>query len=62
MKKFEQTGSMQDQPRSGHLSVINNEVLQNVTNKLDWSLHKSLRHLLQEVDMSLMSTYRAVKK
>ena len=42
--------------------MINNEALQNVTNKLDRSPHKSLRRLSQEVGMSLMSTYRAVEK
>ena len=62
MKKFEQTGSVQDRPRRGHPSVINNGALQNVTNKLDRSLHKSLRYLSQEVGKSLTSTYRAVKK
>ena len=62
MKKFEQTGSVQDRPRSGCPSVTNNEALQNVTNKLDRSPHKSLRRLSQEVGMSLTSTYRAVKK
>ena len=62
MKKFKQTGSVQDRPRSGRPSVINNEALQNVTNKLDRSRHKLLRRLLQEVGMSLTSTYRAVKK
>ncbi|XP_062512636.1 uncharacterized protein LOC134188488 [Corticium candelabrum] len=62
MKKFEQTGSMQDRPRSGRPSVINNEALRDVTKKLDRSPHKSLRRLSQEVGMSLTSTYRAVKK
>ena len=62
MKKFEQTGSVQNRPRSGRLSVINNEALQNVTNKLDRRRHKSSRRLSQEVGMSLTSTYRAVKK
>ena len=57
IKKFEQTVRVQDQPRSGRPSVINNEALQNVTNKLDRSPHKSLRRLLQEVGMSLMSIY-----
>ena len=62
MKKFEQTGSVQDQSRSGRPSVINNEAPQTVTNKLDRSRHKSLRRLSREVGMSLTSTYRAVKK
>ena len=62
MKKLEQTGSMQDQPCSGRPLVINNKALQNVTNKLDRSLHKLLRHLSQEVGMLLMLTYGAVKK
>ena len=62
MKKFEQTGSVQDRPRSGCPSDINNEAQQNVTNKLNRGPHKSLRHLSQEVGMSLTSTYRAVKK
>ena len=62
MKKFEQTGSVQDRLRSGRPSVINNEALQNLTNKLDRSPHKSFRRLLQKVGMSLTSTYRAVKK
>ena len=62
MKKFEHTGSVQDRPHSGRPSVTNNEALQNITNKLDRSPHKSLRRLSQEVGMSLTSTYRAVKK
>ena len=62
MKKFEQTGSVQNRPRSGRLSIINNEALQNVTNKLDRRRHKLSRRLSQEVGMSLTSTYRAVKK
>ena len=53
---------MQDRPRSGRPSLTNNEALENVTNKLIRSPHKSLRRLSQEVDMSLTSTYRAVKK
>ena len=57
MKKFEQTGSVQDRPRSGRPSVINSEALQNVTNKLDRSPHKLLRRLSQEVGMSLTSIY-----
>ena len=43
MKKFEQAGSVQDRPRSGRPSVINNEALRDVTKKLDRSPHKSLR-------------------
>ena len=62
MKKFEQTGSVQNRPRSGRPSVINNEALQNFKNKLDRSPHKSLRRLSQEVGMPLTSTNRAVKK
>ena len=62
MKKFEQTGSVQDRPRSSSPSVINNEARQNVTNKFDRSPHKLLRHFSQEVGMLLTSTYRAVKK
>ena len=42
MKKIEQTGSVQDRPRSGLPSVINNEALQNVTNKLDRCIFRIL--------------------
>ena len=59
-KKFEQTGRVKDRPRSGRPSVINNEALQNVTNKLDRSPDKSLKCFSQEVGMSLTSIYRAV--
>ena len=41
-KKFEQTGSVQDRPRSGRPSVINNEALQNVTYKLDGYIFRIL--------------------
>ena len=61
MKNFEQTGNVPDRPRSGHSSVITNEALQDVRSKLNRSLQKSLRRLLQVTGMSFMSIHKAVK-
>ena len=54
MKKFEQSGSVQDRPRRGRPSVINNKALQNVTNKFDRSPHKLLRRVYSAFWFSVM--------
>ena len=56
IKEFEKTESVQDGPCSGRLSIITEEILQDITNKLDRIPQKSLRHLSQETGISLTST------
>jgi hypothetical protein len=56
VSKFCETGSVQDVPRSGRLSVLSQEKLDDISDQLLQSSKKSLRELAQESEPSYGST------
>ena len=62
INKFRETGSVQDRKSTGRPSVLTEQVLDNVKQRLTASPRKSLRKLSVQAGLSLSSTFRATKK
>lgn len=62
LRKFHDTGSVADAPRSGRPSVLSEEKLLNISDRLLRSPSKSIRKLAQETGVSLGCAHKAVKK
>lgn len=62
INKFRETGSVQDRKSTGRPSVLTEQVLDNVKQRLTTSPRKSLRKLSVQAGLSLSSTFRATKK
>jgi hypothetical protein len=61
VSKFSETGSVQDGPRSGSSSVLPQQILDDISDRLLQSPKKSLRKLTQQTGLSYGSTHKAVK-
>ena len=62
MARFDETGSVKNRSKSGRPRVADDSVLNNISNCLERSPSKSLRHLAQETGISRSVTHRVVRE
>lgn len=60
--KFRSTGSVADAPRSGRPSVLSEDKVLDISDKMSMSPNKSIRKLAQETDVSVGTAHTAVRK
>ena len=61
INKFRETGSVQDAPRSGRPTLLTDETLRTIAEKMDNSPRKSIRQLSRESDIGVATAYKAVR-
>lgn len=62
INKFRSTDSVPDAPRSGRPSVLSEDKLLDISDKMSTSANKSVRKLAQEIDVSAVTAHTAVRK